>query len=80
MDFGTMKGKLESGDYGVGSAAVAKLYSDFLLVMDNCALYNDDNDEIVNEAARLFGIIPEVFANACCSVVGKNKRKSRRRS
>mmetsp|Transcript_25263 Transcript_25263/g.24209 ORF Transcript_25263/g.24209 Transcript_25263/m.24209 type:complete len:81 (+) Transcript_25263:104-346(+) len=80
MDFGTMKRMLEDDAYGNGSAALATFYSDFLLVMDNCVLYNDDNDEIMDEASRLFGILPEVYANACVSVVGKNKRKTRRKN
>jgi hypothetical protein len=77
MDFGTMKRNLEDNAYGTGPDALSTFYSDFLLVMDNCALYNDDNNEIMDEASRLFGILPEVFSNACISVAGKNKRKTR---
>ena len=73
IDFGTMLTKVEEGEYGEGSDAVAALYMDFLLCMENCAAYNDIEGEVMQEAARLFGLLPEVFA-AACTAAGKKKR------
>lgn len=74
MDFGTMRTKVENGVYGKGSDAVVGFYNDFMLVFDNCALYNDEDGEVGLEAARLFGLVPEVFAAACLSASGKQKK------
>jgi hypothetical protein len=71
MDFGTMMTKVEEGRYG--NSDIGRVFEDFLLVLDNCALYNDGNDEVTNEAARLLGILPETYAKAC---VGILKQKS----
>jgi len=76
MDFGTMKQKIENGAYGKGNAAVAGLYSDFLLVFENCALYNDEDGEVGLEAARLLGLLPETFAGVCASVTAKKSKKA----
>ena len=65
-----MMKKAESGRYAFASKGMSRVYNDFLLVMDNCALYNDDNDEILGEAARLLGILPIVFAEACAKARG----------
>ena len=65
MDFGTMMKKLESGQYGHD---IVKVHDDFSLVMDNCAKYNQDNDEILSEAARILGLLPETFAKACIAI------------
>lgn len=65
MDFGTMLSKVEQGDYASNSKG---LYDDFLLIMKNCALYNDDNEEIVEEAARLLAMLPLVYSEACANV------------
>lgn len=65
MDFGTMMTKAEEGSYSSKSKGMSQIYQDFLLVMNNCALYNDDNDEILGEAARLMGMLPIVYAEAC---------------
>lgn len=73
IDFGTMLTKVEEGEYGEGSDAAAALYMDFLLCMENCAAYNDIEGEVMQEAARLFGLLPEVFA-AACTAAGKKKR------
>ena len=76
MDFGTMRTKVATGEYGTGSAAAVNFYNDFLLVFDNCALYNDEDGEVGVEAARLLGLLPETFAGACSSVAsGKPKKK-----
>jgi hypothetical protein len=76
MDFGKIRSKLDSKSYGSGSEALSKLYSDLLLVFDNCFLYNEDNDEILFEAARILGLIPEVFST-CCDKINK-KMKGRK--
>jgi len=76
MDFGTIKRKLDNGEYGSGSTAAALLYNDFMLVMDNCALYNDGNKEVIDEAARLLGLLPCAYASSCSSVAAKSKRKA----
>jgi hypothetical protein len=65
MDFGTMMKKVEEGKYPLKPDGITRVYEDFLLVMDNCALYNEDNDEILGEAARLLGVLPVVYAEAC---------------
>jgi hypothetical protein len=71
MDFGTMRKKVEKGAYGKGDDAVSGLYKDFLLVFDNCRLYNSDEGEIIEEAARLFGLLSEAYVSSCISVVKK---------
>ncbi len=68
MDFGTMMKKLGSGQY---ENDIVMVYNDFSLVMDNCALYNQDNDEILAEAARILGLLPETFAKACNAIKQK---------
>lgn len=73
MDFGTMRAKVEKGSYGVGSAAAAALYEDFLLVFDNCYLYNDDDSEVTDEAARILTLLPEAYAQACIAVAKRSK-------
>ena len=73
MDFSKMNTKIERGSYGSGSKATAALYEDFLLVFENCSFYNDDDGEVVEEAARLFALLPETYALACCTVAGKRK-------
>uniref|UniRef100_A0A7S4JAQ4 Bromo domain-containing protein n=2 Tax=Odontella aurita TaxID=265563 RepID=A0A7S4JAQ4_9STRA len=79
MDFGTMKSKVERGEYGEGSDAAAALYEDFLLVFDNCALYNEVDGEVTVEAARLLGLLPETFSTACVTVATGKKKKSKKR-
>jgi len=73
IDFGTMLAKVEEDAYGEGSDAATALYEDFLLCMENCAAYNDLEGEVMQEATRLFGLLPEVFAAACNSA-GKSKK------
>lgn len=75
MDFGTMLTKLEEKKYNFDCKAMSEIYEDFLLVMDNCALYNEGNDEILGEAARLMGMLPIVYAEACNKVRSKNQIK-----
>lgn len=65
MDFGTMRRKAETKEYGVGSEAAAAFFDDFLLVFDNCRLFNTDDSEVTEEATRLLGLLPEAFVAAC---------------
>jgi chromodomain-helicase-DNA-binding protein 7 len=74
IDMATMKAKVESGDYGDGSKAAAKLYKDFLLMFENCAAYNDDEGEVLEEAARLLALVPETFATQCTLALKKQKK------
>ena len=64
MDFSTMRSKVDKGKYGKGSDAASKLYEDFLLVFDNCREYNGDSGEVIDEASKLFGMLPATFALA----------------
>mmetsp|Transcript_505 Transcript_505/g.1039 ORF Transcript_505/g.1039 Transcript_505/m.1039 type:complete len:373 (-) Transcript_505:2256-3374(-) len=73
IDLSTMNSKLESGVYGEGSDGASKLYSDYLLMFDNCRLYNEDDGEVTEEAARIMALIPEIYAGACVAVLKKQK-------
>jgi hypothetical protein len=73
MDFSKMGEKIESGAYGSGSKAAAVLYEDFKLVFNNCHLYNDEEGEVLEEATRVFSLLPETYAIACRSTLGKRK-------
>ena len=66
-----MRKKVDAGDYGDSSPA-ASLFEDFLLVFDNCNLYNPADSEVAEEAARILGLLPEAYASACNAV---SKRK-----
>lgn len=68
MDFRTMKEKVEQNEYGRGSDLAKGFYFDILLVMDNCALYNEVNSDVSKEAARILALLPETFASACIAV------------
>jgi hypothetical protein len=71
MDFGTMMTKADKRAYGRADAAAA-LYEDFLLVFDNCRLYNPDDSEVAEEAARILALLPESYAAACVHAAKKN--------
>lgn len=71
MDFGTMNEKVAQGKYGSGSSAAASLFKDFLLVFDNCRLYNSEESEVAEEAARVLSMLPETYAAACKAAVKK---------
>jgi len=71
IDILAIKAKVESGSYGTGSEASRSFYDDFLLMFDNCALYNDDDGEVIEEATRIFGLLPETYALVCESVLRK---------
>lgn len=68
MDFSKMRTKVRKGEYGVGSEAAAALCKDFRLVFDNCYLYNDDGNDVTEEATRILGILPETYVAACIQV------------
>ena len=68
MDFGKMRTKVRKGEYGTGSEAAAALFKDFRLVFDNCYLYNDDGNEVTDEASRILGLLPETYVAACIHV------------
>lgn len=68
MDFGTMLQKVKAGEYGIGSSATAALYEDFLLVFQNCKLYNAEGGDVLEEASRILGYLPEAYASACAAV------------
>lgn len=72
MDFGAMMKKVDRKGYGRGSNAAAALYEDFMLVFDNCRLYNPEDSEVSDEAARILALLPEAFA-AACIVAAKRK-------
>jgi hypothetical protein len=71
MDFGTIRKKVEKGAYGKGDDAVSAFYQDFLLVFDNCRLYNSDEGEITEEAARILGHLSEAYVSSCIAVSKK---------
>eukprot|EP00980_Cylindrotheca_fusiformis_P029577 scaffold23539_cov137-Cylindrotheca_fusiformis.AAC.2 len=76
IDLLAIEAKIEKDAYGTGSKAAASLYEDFLLMFDNCALYNDDEGEVIEEATRVFSLLPETYA-AACKVVLKKQPKGR---
>ena len=71
MDFGKMRTKVRKGEYGAGSEAAAAFFKDFRLVFDNCYLYNDDGNEVTDEASRILGLLPETYVAACIQVKEK---------
>ena len=73
IDLATMSSKVESGVYGEGTPAALKLYSDFLLMFDNCRLYNEDDGEVTDEAARIMALVPELYGGVCATILKKQK-------
>jgi Bromodomain len=65
VDFSSMRKKIEGREYGRGSEAAAAFYEDFVLLFDNCRLYNPEDGEVVEEAARVLGLLPEAYVGAC---------------
>jgi len=74
IDLLAIRTKIESSNYGEGTDAAGQFYSDVLLMFENCALYNDDEGEVIEEATRLFGLVPETYATACKSVLNKQSK------
>merc|ERR1719491_2296371 len=77
IDLATMKTKLNNGDYGKGTEGASKIYTDFLLMFDNCRLYNDDDGEVIEEAARVMALFPEIYGNSCSTILKKQKTKTK---
>lgn len=73
MDFGKMREKVNSGAYGTGSKAADAFNKDFQQVFDNCYLYNDEGNEVTDEAVRVLGYLPETFVAACIHVAQQHK-------
>jgi Bromodomain len=71
MDLSTMKTKVDDAAYGQGNDAVEAFYKDLLLMMDNCRLFNDDDSDVTEEAARIFAQLPELFGTAELAVLKK---------
>jgi hypothetical protein len=67
MDFGTMKTKVTAGLYEGTSDPAGSLFHDFVLVFDNCNLYNPEDGEVSQEAARVLGLLPEAYAASCAT-------------
>lgn len=68
MDFGTMRLKVEKGEYGEGHNATETLYKDFKQTFDNCLIYNEEGD-VTEEASRILAYLPEAFAEACVAAM-----------
>jgi hypothetical protein len=60
MDYGTMKEKLERGEYRSAQA----MQKDFILVMQNCLKFNDKASDIVSEARQQALMRPSMLRNA----------------
>lgn len=60
MDYGTMKKKLEGGEYRSAQA----MQKDFILVMQNCLQFNSPESDIVKEARRQALGFPSMLKNA----------------
>lgn len=74
IDISKMRSKAEKGEYGEGSEAAGKFYDDFLLMFENCSLYNEDDGEVTEEAARIFFLVPETYATVCANALKKQKK------
>jgi hypothetical protein len=60
MDYGTMKVKLERGEYRSAQA----MQKDFVLVMQNCLQFNAPNSDIVKEARQQALMRPDILRRA----------------
>jgi len=60
MDYGTMKEKLEKGEYRSAQA----MQKDFVLVMQNCVQFNAQDSDIVSEAQRQTLMRPKLLKEA----------------
>jgi hypothetical protein len=60
MDYGTMRQKLERGEYRSAQA----MQKDFILVMQNCLKFNAEGSEIVREARQQALMRPLMLRNA----------------
>lgn len=76
MDMSTMLSKVDEGVYGEGSEAAAAFYHDFALMFNNCYKYNDEDGEVIEEAARLFALVPETYVTQCALQAKKQKKEA----
>lgn len=60
MDYGTMKEKLERGEYRSAQA----MQKDFILVMQNCLQFNSPNSDIVKDARQQALLRPSILRKA----------------
>lgn len=60
MDYGTMKQKLENGEYRSAQA----MQKDFILILQNCRTFNAPSSDIVKEARRQHIKRPEILKDA----------------
>jgi hypothetical protein len=69
IDLATMMTKLNNGDYR--ECGASNLYADFLLMFDNCRLYNGVDAVVTLEAARMMAALPGIYEDV-------TKRESRK--
>ena len=67
-----MRAKVRKGEYGTGSDAAAAFLKDFRLVFDNCFLYNEEGEEVMEEASRILSLLPEAYVEACIQAKKKS--------
>jgi hypothetical protein len=60
MDYGTMKAKLEDGEY----RSAQSMQKDFVLIMQNCRTFNADSSDIVKEARAQHLLRPKFLKEA----------------
>lgn len=60
MDYGTMKAKLEDGEY----RSAQSMQKDFVLIMQNCRTFNADSSDIVREARAQHLLRPKFLKEA----------------
>lgn len=60
MDYGTMKTKLEDGEY----RSAQSMQKDFILIMQNCRTFNADSSDIVREARAQHLLRPKFLKEA----------------
>ena len=60
MDYGTMRNKLDNGEYRSAGA----MQKDFLLILQNCRTFNNDKSEIVREAREQHMLRPKLLKEA----------------
>jgi hypothetical protein len=60
MDYGTMKEKLENGEY----RSAQSMQKDFILIMQNCVKFNAADSDVVKEARRQTLMRPTALKNA----------------
>jgi hypothetical protein len=46
------------------------------LLFDNCRLYNPEDGEVVEEAARVLGLLPETYVSACLKIAKQRDERN----